>query len=269
MTEKEKAKAYDEALERAKKLHDKIDIEEIFPESKESDDVKIKTAILNHFKKMWGNCQDDVCGVHVEDAIDWIEKQGEQAKNDTFFTEEEKQKLFDGIFKLFDDIKENGCKLNNEMNNETKTLKKLVKPKFKVGDKIFNKPRKYMGASGTQGTILKITEDGYYIFTDGSYVSIYNQDSWELLTDKKQKFDPKTMKPFDKVLVKRYDGVWVANFLSHYDEIIHTDDTNITYLEFTTISNGTYRHCIPYNNETKHILGTTEEAPEYYRYFDE
>lgn len=44
---------------------------------KESDDEKIKNAILNHLKKMWGNCQDDVCGVHVEDAIDWLEKQGE------------------------------------------------------------------------------------------------------------------------------------------------------------------------------------------------
>ena len=99
MTEKEKTEACDNAIERAKKLHDKIDIEEIFPKPKESDDMKIKTAILNHFKKMWGNCQDDVCGVHVEDVIAWLEKQGEQTKNDMFFTEEEKQKLFDGIFK--------------------------------------------------------------------------------------------------------------------------------------------------------------------------
>ena len=48
-------------------------IGEIFHEPEESEDEKIKTAILNHFKKMWGNCQDDVCGVHVEDVIDWVE----------------------------------------------------------------------------------------------------------------------------------------------------------------------------------------------------
>lgn len=36
---------------------------------------KIKTAILNHLKKMWGNDQDDVCGIHVEDAIVWLENQ--------------------------------------------------------------------------------------------------------------------------------------------------------------------------------------------------
>lgn len=255
MTNKEKAEAYNNAIEKVNK---------IFSEPKDSNDVKIKNAIINHFKKMWGNCQDDVCGVHVDDAIAWLEKQGEQSKNDMFFTEEEKQKLFDGIFKLFDDIKENGCKLNNEMNNETKTLEKLVKPKFKVGDKIFNKykPRKYMGASGTQCTILKITEDGYYIFTDGSYVSIYNQDSWELLTDKKQKFDPKTLQPFDKVLVYDiYDTCegWACALFSHIRESEYPYST----------SSGSFKVCIPYNDDTKHLLGTTEEAPEYYRYFDE
>ena len=146
------------------------------------------------------------------------------------------------------------------MNNETKTLEKLVKPKFKVGDKIYNKPRKYMGASGTQGTILKITEDNYYIFTDGSYVSIYNQDSWELINDKKQKFDPKTLKPFDKVLVRDSCSCpWKCAFYSH------TIKNRIT-LKYVA-DNSVYEYCIPYNKDTKHLVGTTDEAPEYYRYF--
>ena len=29
-----------------------------------------------------------------------------------------------------------------------------------------------------------------------------------------------------------------------------------------------YRYCIPYNDETKHLVGTTDEAPEYYRYWE-
>lgn len=41
---------------------------------------------------------------------------------------------------------------------------------------------------------------------------------------------------------------------------------NIPYLEFITISNGTYRHCIPYNDSTKYLVGTTSEASEFYRY---
>ena len=42
MTEKEKAKAYDEAIERAKKLYSNRIAEEIFPELKESDDERIR-----------------------------------------------------------------------------------------------------------------------------------------------------------------------------------------------------------------------------------
>ena len=94
MTQKEKAEAYDMAIERAKKWYnapniDKVPIygnrliERIFPEINEikdgSDEDIIKTAILNYLKKMWGNCQVDVCGVHVEDAINWLEKQGKKS----------------------------------------------------------------------------------------------------------------------------------------------------------------------------------------------
>ena len=79
---------------------------------------------------------------------------------------------------------------------------KVKKPKFKVGDKIVNIPRKYMGASGTQGIISKITDDKY-IFTDGSYIFISNQGSWELVHDKKPRLDPTTFQPFDQVVGKR------------------------------------------------------------------
>ena len=97
-----------------------------------------------------------------------------------------------------------------------------------------------------------------------------DQRDWSKFTApwyKKEKFDPKTLQPFDKVLVKRYAGVWVANLFSHYGKIIHPDNHN-TYLEFITISNGTYRHCIPYNDDTKHLVGTKDEAPDFYRYWE-
>ena len=45
----------------------------------ESDNEKIKNAILN-LLKMWRNCQDYICGVYVEDAIDWLEKQRDKDK---------------------------------------------------------------------------------------------------------------------------------------------------------------------------------------------
>lgn len=31
---------------------------------------------------------------------------------------------------------------------------------------------------------------------------------------------------------------------------------------------GSYKFCIPYNKETEHLVGTTDEAPEYYRYWE-
>lgn len=139
----------------------------------------------------------------------------------------------------------------------------LKKPKFKVGDKIVNIPRKYMGASGTQGIISKITDDKY-IFTDGSYIFISDQDSWELVPDKKPKFDPKTFQPFDKVLVKRGDKsyhVWFPDFIS-----LPPNDVDETVLCMTTDD---VVMAIPYNEETKHLVETNDEAPEFYRYWEE
>ena len=76
-------KKYKEALERAREWYNdshitiglKGNLETIFPELKESEDERIRKAILNHLKKMWGNSEDNVCGVHTEDAIAWLEKQ--------------------------------------------------------------------------------------------------------------------------------------------------------------------------------------------------
>ena len=86
MTQEEKVRAYDEALEKAKSMIDDLrkgedilavsNLESMFPELKESEDERIRKSILNYFTKCWGNCKDDVCGIHVEDAITWLEKQG-------------------------------------------------------------------------------------------------------------------------------------------------------------------------------------------------
>ena len=140
---------------------------------------------------------------------------------------------------------------------------KLKKPKFKVGDKIVNIPRKYMGALGTQGIISKVTDDKY-IFTNGSYIFISNQGSWELVHDKKPRFDPKTFQPFDKVLIKRGTEsyyVWFPDLIS-----LPPNDFDETILCLTTDD---VVMAIPYNEDTKHLVGTNEEAPEFYRYWED
>ena len=72
---------------------------------------------------------------------------------------------------------------------------------------------------------------------------------------KKEKFDPKTLKPFDKVLV-RISNLWRVNFFSN------KEDDAYTCIDYS------FKYCIPYNDDTKHLVGTTEEAPKYYRYWE-
>lgn len=83
------------------------------------------------------------------------------------------------------------------------------------------------------------------------------------------RFDPKTLKPFDKVLIKSDDDTtWVATLFSHIIKFHGAIIPGIDYLESVT-SYCTSSFCIPYNDETKHLVGTTEEAPEFYRYWED
>ena len=80
MTEQEKAKAYDESIERAKKLYGNGITEEIFPELKESDDERIRKNCI-HFLEC--QKQHDAATFAIEECIAWLEKQGEQASSQT------------------------------------------------------------------------------------------------------------------------------------------------------------------------------------------
>ena len=81
--------------------------------------------------------------------------------------------------------------------------------------------------------------------------------TWWNPKSKAERFDPKTLKTYDKVLVRDYfDTVWIASFFS----------SQRTKTEFGCV-NGTWKYCIPYNDDTKHLVGTTDDAPEYYRYW--
>ena len=77
---------------------------------------------------------------------------------------------------------------------------------------------------------------------------------------KKEKFDPNTLKPFDKVLVFT-NGEWTCDFFSH---TLSGDIFNKRCMGI-----GDVNVVIPYNDETKHLVGTTEEAPDYYRYWED
>lgn len=89
--------------------------------------------------------------------------------------------------------------------------------------------------------------------------------NWSKFKPKQPKFNPKTLNTFDKVLVRlTKDGDWHATFFSYYDKEVKRG-----WYQFITISGTSYSRCIPYNEDTKHLLGTNKEAPEFYRYWED
>ena len=79
---------------------------------------------------------------------------------------------------------------------------------------------------------------------------------------KKEKFDPKTLKAFDKVLVNNENNTWQVELFSHMCQY----GPNNWYYQ---CAGDYYYRCLPYNDDTKHLLGTKEEAPEFYKYWED
>lgn len=194
--------------------------------------------------------------------------------NDTarFATEEEKQKLFDAL-------KKEGY----EWDAEKKELKPLQQ--FKDGDIVATNDGKYIAIIENNGgkyyvcchpnvNYFNIDGSGWFdrLATEEEKATLFqaikdNGYKWNAETKtlekiKKEKFDPKTLQPFDKVLVSSNDE-WFCDFFSHYDNDV---------IDYNCICTGgcPYECCIPYNDDTKHLIGKSiEEAPEFYRYWEE
>ena len=120
----------------------------------------------------------------------------------------------------------------------------------------------------SDGTIAAFMINGKFYFGYSGECTLFpsrDQRDWSKFKPKKPKFDPKTLKHFDKVLARMTkDGVWHATFFSHYDK-----EVKWGCYPFVTTSSKSYSMCIPYNDETKYLVGTTVEAPEYYRYWED
>lgn len=156
-------------------------------------------------------------------------------------TEDEKQKLFQAI-------KNNGYKWNEEIN----ALEKLIIPRFKVGDTITN--------GKTSITIDYIDNEYYYEIgrSIANRLFIKNQDEWKLVQNK---FDINTLKPYDKVLVRLTNNcIWMPKLFSHYDP-------KVKYYPFVTLDNMGYPQCIPYNSN-EHLCRTTNNCDEFYRVWE-
>ena len=111
-----------------------------------------------------------------------------------------------------------------------------------------------------------LSEKGEEIIGNGKCILFPSKDQrdWSKFSApwyEKERFDPKTLKPFDKVLVSdEHHTRWRCSFFSHIVD-------QFQYKYYT--SDSCYKFCIPYNDDTKHLVGTTDEAPEYYKYWED
>ncbi len=110
-------------------------------------------------------------------------------------------------------------------------------------------------------------KDGTYMLDyDGECVLFPSKDQrdwskFERFWDKPkaERFDPKTLQPFDKVLAKDgFSSKWTCSFFSHMDN-------DVSFPVYC--SGGYFKVCIPYNEETKHLVGTSDDCPEYYKWW--
>ena len=166
----------------------------------------------------------------------------------------------------------------NENIDLTKILKNCPEG-WKFYSYVFGEETYFQGVSPYQGSLLPISIYGKYggykyrLSRKGHpYCDNYgeccifpskDQRDWSKFTApwyKKERFDPNTLKPFDKVLVFT-NGEWTCDFFSH---TLSGDIFNKRCMGI-----GDVNVVIPYNDETKHLVGTTEEAPDYYRYWDD
>ena len=114
--------------------------------------------------------------------------------------------------------------------------------------------------------LMGLTADGrYFSQYDGECTLFPSKDQrdwskFERFWDKPkvERFDPKTFQPFDKVLGRdTNDNCWIALFFGHIGKGSHRAVCG--YFSWT--------QCIPYNEETKHLVGTSDDCPEYYKWW--
>lgn len=110
------------------------------------------------------------------------------------------------------------------------------------------------------------TKEGFYYKGKGECTLFPSKDQrdWSKFTApwyNKDKFDPNTFQTFDRVLTRHFeDERWNINFYSY---------KKLSWPYPYICIDGAYKYCIPYNDDTKHIVGTTDEAPEFYKYWEE
>lgn len=119
----------------------------------------------------------------------------------------------------------------------------------------------------TQGKYEYLTKEGkLFSDFDGECTLFPSREErdWSKFKLKKERFDPKTLLPFDRVLAK----IGTERYYAWFPDFISLPPTDIDDTIFC-IGKNDVAMAIPYNDDTKHLIDTNEEAPEYYRYWED
>ena len=119
-------------------------------------------------------------------------------------------------------------------------------------------------------TIISVTKKGTFSTRyDGECLIFPSKDQrdwskFERFWDKPkiERFNIHIFHPFEKVLFRVGESPWRCGFFSH----IVSDDFN---KELVCTSYGLSVRCVPYNDETKHLVGTIDDCPDYYKWWEE
>lgn len=160
-----------------------------------------------------------------------------------FATNEEKKLLFNEITKegyIHDELK--NC-----------IVKKESKRKFKVGERIMR--------NNTLYPILTVTFVNDMIYTVKSNMSDEEHDMGVKIVENNYKiatFSPSDLKPFDRLLVKRHNTWQIAHFGYFKNGVV-----------FTEMGQPCNIDVVPYNDETKHLLGTYDDYDGFYKWWND
>ena len=197
MTREEKAKAYDEAIERAKdfmngEVHYELKMGEnimcwIFPELRESEDERIRKALIEMVHDTTADeLLFDYC-IHKEDALAWLEKQEsigeivERCKT-SWYNEGKIAGMAEGLTDdekyqqgWHDALEKQGERKPFDYENATIVQKDFspkvtskIEPKFKVGDWVLH------NTAGFVYMIQTIGRDGYGVISRDGKTSVVN-----------------------------------------------------------------------------------------------
>ena len=180
-------------------------------------------------------------------------------------------------------------RLSGKLNLETLDIEKQPKQEFKDGD-IVHIPEGYITeeaifiakveAKGVLHSYVYMSKDSMIPLAESSFsvsgclnslrlaTENERQQLFSALEKKGMRWNPDTkqieelpkkceFKPFDKVLARDYlEDKWMPNFFSFYDG---TSEYKYGCIAGNSDNVVFSKYCIPYNEETAHLLGTTDE----------